>query len=85
MPSIVFVNTPSTDLTITDTKASLNVRKLGQYSLSRLDSVEQVRSEISPLVISLDVLILLRRFCSTKDPRILSPTGESTARIFPVI
>ena len=44
VPSIVLVNTPSTDLTITDTKASINVRKLGQYSLSKLDSVEQVRS-----------------------------------------
>ena len=44
VPGIVFVNTPNTDLTITDTKASLNIRKLGQYSVSTLDNVEQVRS-----------------------------------------
>ena len=43
VPSVVFVNTPNTDLTVTDTKASLNVRKLGQYSVSTLDNVEQVR------------------------------------------
>ena len=52
VPSIVFVNTPNTDLTVTDTKASLNVRKLGQYSVSTLDNVEQVRQ-----VISLDDII----------------------------
>ena len=42
VPSIVFVNTPNTDLTLTDTKASLNVRKLGQHTVSTLDNVEQV-------------------------------------------
>ena len=47
MPVVVFVNTPNTDTSITDTKASLNVRKVGQHFVSTLDNVEQVRASLS--------------------------------------
>ena len=81
VPSIVFVNTPNTDLSLTDNKASLNVRKLGQYSVSPLDNVEQVRA---PNVISLD-LIVITRSCSMRDLKILSTTRGNTPRTSPVI
>ena len=42
VPRIVFVNTPSTDLSMTDSSSSLYIKKQGKYSLSTLDKVEQV-------------------------------------------
>ena len=42
VPSIVFVNTPDTDISVVDSKASLTVSRQGEYRLSSLDRVEQV-------------------------------------------
>ena len=45
VPSIVFLNTPNTDISLLDDKVSLTVVREGDYSLSSLDNLDQVRSE----------------------------------------
>ena len=42
VPSVVFVNTPDTDVSLVDSKASLTVSKQGKHTLASLDRVEQV-------------------------------------------
>ena len=47
VPSIVFLNTPNTDISLLDDKVSLTVVREGNYSLSSLDNLDQVRSKHS--------------------------------------
>ena len=42
VPSVLFVNTPDTDVSLVDSKASLTVSKQGKHTLASLDRVEQV-------------------------------------------
>ena len=42
VPQILFLNTPDTDISDLDSQTSLTVLRLGNFTLSTLDNVEQV-------------------------------------------
>ena len=43
VPSIMFLNTPNTDVSLLDDKVSLTVTREADYTLSSLDQLDQVR------------------------------------------
>ena len=49
VPSIMFLNTPNTDISLLDDKVSLTVTREGNYTLSSLDQLDQVSHlQLSP-------------------------------------
>ena len=58
VPSVVFVNPPDTDVSTTDSKAALFIRKQGQYSMSALDDIEQVECQGRPCLCNCIIQVL---------------------------
>ena len=52
-PLVMFLNTPATDMSVIDTQTALTVIRQGEFSMSSLDTLDQVSQDSGSVMMTL--------------------------------